>query len=305
MRISPHVLANIGRWRQAESDIWRNSIVSHGHPRAIIGALLYGYSLNLVLQHSQPPAGQEFVESLGHWVKTLEVPNLQGLHKWIHEWNRGNQETFETIFDRTKKEAVEQLRIVWLALKQNTSPERLLDRLGCFNFQTKGSGLATTIAGIYIFALQPEKTQENIILAANAIGSDTDSIAAFVGGLGGAVFGIDAIPEKWRSQLQDAPFLIHIGKSLANITTNTPVDTKIHPGIANLTTLQLLSRKILQPHLRVAHGCLGLGTTQKVETQSLLTKNKTVTIVEVRFDIGQSCKFAFRNDNPSQNLFLA
>lgn len=48
----------------------------------------------------------------------------------------------------------------------------VMKQLGCFGAK-KGSGLGTAIAGIYLFARQPELTQENIIIATNMIGTDS------------------------------------------------------------------------------------------------------------------------------------
>lgn len=304
MRISPHVLANVGRWTQAEADIWRNSIISHGHPRAIIGAILYGYALHSVLQWSESITGQELIETLGNWVKQLEIPQIPALKVWLSEWNKGRVEPFETVFTNTKQEAVEQLRLVWSALHKNELPESVLKKLGCFDRNTKGSGLGTAMAGIYLFARKPEQTQENIITAANMIGSDTDSIAAFVGGLGGAAFGLEAITETWRSQIQDAPFLIGLGKHLATIAVSEPDNKKIRSGTSGVKLGKPLSRKEVKNDMRVVHRRLGAGTLAEENTQPLLTQGRTVTIVRINFDVGQSCKFAFRADTPSETLFI-
>ncbi len=304
MRISPHVLANVGRWTQAEADIWRNSIISHGHPRGIIGAILYGYALHLVLEGSAPLVGEELIETLGNWVKSLEIPQIPELKTWISEWNKGRGESFNTVFANNKQETVEQLRLVWSALHKDESPKSVLEKLGCFDRNTKGSGLGTAIAGIYLFARHPETTQENIITAANMIGSDTDSIAAFVGGLGGAAFGLEAIPETWRSQIQDAPFLIELGKHLAAISLQKPDNLKIRPGASGMKLGKPLSRLNVNNNLQVLHRRLGMGTIAAVDTQALLTKGRTATIVNINFDVGQSCKFVFRNDAPRETLFL-
>ncbi|QOV21434.1 ADP-ribosylglycohydrolase family protein [Anabaenopsis elenkinii] len=304
MRISPHVLANGGRWEQAEADIWRNSIISHGHPRAIIGAILYGYALYTVLQLSECIVGQQLIEILGHWVKQLAIPKIAALKTWEAEWNKGRVESFEAVFEQTKQEAVEKLRLVWLGLRNDELPQSILKQLGCFEQATKGSGLATAIAGIYLFARHPEQTQQNIITAANMIGSDTDSIAAFVGGLGGAAFGLKAIPEKWRSQIQDAPFLICIGEYLAKISAGEHDKMKIRPGHNGIKLGKALSRQEVHSDMRVVHHRLGAGTITEVDKQSLLTQGRTVTIVRINFDIGQSCKLAFRGDTPSETLFI-
>lgn len=303
MRIAPHVLANVERWTQAEADIWRNSIISHGHPRAIIGALLYGYALHTVLQWSEATVGRELIEKIGSWAKQLEIPQISGIKAWLADWNQGRPEIFEAVFTSTIDEALKQLRLVWKALNSDESPESVLQKLGCFAQSTKGSGLATAVAGIYLFARQPEQTQENIIIAANMIGTDTDSIAAFVGGLGGAAFGLEAISIEWRSQIQDALLLIQLGEHLANTALGQIDKINIRPSAKGIKLGKALSRGSITSGMRVFHQRLGLGIVTEVDTQSLLSRDKTATILRINFDIGQSCKFVFRSDVASKTLF--
>jgi ADP-ribosylglycohydrolase len=303
MRIAPHVLANVGRWSQAEADIWRNTIISHGHPRAILGALLYGYALHDVIHLSSPPDGREVVARLGQAVKVMEIPNLQGLHRWLDEWNEGSPVSFKTVFEQTVQEAVALLRVVWLALQQQTESTQVLKQLGCFEPNTRGSGLATVIAGLYLFARAPTETAENIVLATNMIGSDTDSIAAFTGGLGGALQGREAVPEDWRAVLQDAEFLERLGRYLADSAWRNESNWKPRREVpaTNLGTPAVRSR--LHEYQRLIHIWLGPGIVAHVETQGLLTKSRTATIARIDFDAGQSCVFAFRTDEADVTLF--
>jgi ADP-ribosylglycohydrolase len=302
MRISPHVLANAGRWTQAEADIWRNSIISHGHPRAILGGVIYGYALHNALHWSNSTTGQELIETLGNWTKKIEIPQISSIRSWINEWNKGQVESFEKVFINTKEEAIEQLRLIWSYLHKNESPQKVLEKLGCFESSTKGSGLATGIAGIYLFARNPEQTEENIITATNMIGSDTDSIAAFVGGLGGAAFGLDAISEKWRLQIQDAELLLKIGKYLADVSNGEFNNLKIRYKSQKVNLSKSLTRQDIKPNMRIIHCLLGEGIVTKVDQQDLLTKGKTATLVNIRFDMGQSCKYAFRKDGKIDNF---
>jgi ADP-ribosylglycohydrolase len=302
MRISPHVLANVNRWEQAEVDIWRNSIISHGHPRAIVGAIIYGYALHRALHWSEIETGEDFVKALGNWSKKLEIPPITSLKSWINEWNKRRSESFEEVFIKTKEEAIDKLRLIWSALHKHEKPEQILEKLGCFTNSTKGSGLATTIAGIYLFAHNPLQTQENIVIATNMIGSDTDSIAAFIGGLGGAAFGLDAISEKWRLQIQDSNFLIKIGKYLADISNGEDNNLKIRSNSRKFTIINSLHREDIKANMRLNHRLLGEGVVINVDHQDLLTKGKTVTLVDIKFDIGQSCKYAFRKEGLIDNF---
>lgn len=305
MRIAPHVLANSGRWEQAEADIWRNAIISHGHPRAILGAVLYGYTLFEALPLTLPIESSQLVEKLGKAVKSWTIPDFPDLRTWLNEWNRGATASFETLWDQTVQEALAHLRIVWQALKHHSEPQQVLAELGCFQPDTKGSGVATALAGIYLFARAPEQTAENIVLATNMIGSDTDSIAAFTGGLGGALQGIAAIPPTWRAVLQDAPFLERLGQHLAGIAEGNHDDWQIRRKICNTDRRNPLTRSQLHEGQRLLHVWLGAGTVTTVETQSLLTKDKTATTARLNFDVGQSCVFAFRSDEPSEILYFA
>lgn len=304
MRISPHVLANANNWAQAEADIWRNSVISHGHPTAIIGALLYGYALYRVLRWSHADTGLGLIETLGKWVKDLEIPKFPEIKSWLNEWDKGSQEPFSTVFSKIKQEyTLKYLRLAYKGLQNKESPQEVLKQLGCFG-AAKGSGLSTAIAGIYLFAQQPEQTQENIIIAANMIGTDTDSIAAFAGSLGGAAFGREAISQAWQKQIQDAEFLSNIGEYLASVAIAQPQGFKIRPGMAGVKWKAKLSRQNLQPNMRVVHSRIGLGTITNVSEQSLLTKDKTVTLITINFDVGQTCYFPFRTNNPSDTLFV-
>jgi hypothetical protein len=65
-----------------------------------------------------------------------------------------------------------------------------------------------------------------------------------------------------------------------------------------------LSRQAVHSDMRVVHSRLGTGTITEVDEQSLLTQGRTVTIVRINFDVGQSCKLAFRANTPSETLFV-
>jgi hypothetical protein len=61
--------------------------------------------------------------------------------------------------------------------------------VGALNPETKGSGLATVCAAIGVFVFTGDDPEHSIYTSANLIGSDTDTIASFVGALLGARYG--------------------------------------------------------------------------------------------------------------------
>ena len=51
MRVLPIALANLGDVEKIKEEIFCNSIITHGHPRAILGAMLYGYAINQIIMY--------------------------------------------------------------------------------------------------------------------------------------------------------------------------------------------------------------------------------------------------------------
>ena len=77
---------------------------------------------------------------------------------------------------------------------------------------------------IYCFLSEPGSFTRAVLLAIS-LGGDTDTIAAMTGAISGACLGIESIPEKWRSKLQNRHYI----EELANKLYNLYLDTK-KPG---------------------------------------------------------------------------
>ncbi len=58
------------------------------------------------------------------------------------------------------------------------------------------------------------RTFEGAILAAINLGGDADSVGACCGALAGAYWGIDAIPERWRMELENFEKILHLAECL-------------------------------------------------------------------------------------------
>jgi ADP-ribosyl-[dinitrogen reductase] hydrolase len=58
------------------------------------------------------------------------------------------------------------------------------------------------------------RTLEGAILAAINLGGDADSVGACCGALAGAYWGVDAIPERWRRDLESFEKILHLAEYL-------------------------------------------------------------------------------------------
>lgn len=290
MRILPIALANVGNPEKIKEEIFCNSIITHGHPRAILGAMLYGYAINqIIVYRPEDFSWENYITQLGiDFPKKFDLSFIDRIEirEWLREWNKSSDLSFENIYAETIVEAQNQLRFVFQSIRQDLSIEDTLKKLGCFSPATKGSGIATVIAGIYIASKLHNKPLEAISEAVNALGSDTDSIAAFTGGLIGALHGQNIIPEKWRS-VQDADYLDKLAEKLLAISEDR-FDEESFIFTSNARSINTSLKDTFIMGEEVEFIPLGKGHIVSIDRQPTLTKGKFNLILEILFECGQS-----------------
>jgi len=302
MRILPIALANFGNPEKIKEEIFCNSIVTHGHPRAILGAMLYGYAVNqIIIFRPEDFNWENYITQIGlDFPKKFELSfiNKSEIKEWLKEWNKSNNKTFESVYAEIITETQNYLRLVYQSIKQNLSVQETLKKLGCFDQATKGSGTSTVIAGIYLATKFHKKPLEAIIEAVNALGSDTDSIAAFAGGLVGALHGNNIIPNKWKS-VQDSEYLDKIAERLLSISEDRfEEDTFVLTS--NLKSLNNPNKDDFSIDTEIEFIPLGKGIITFIDRQPTLTKGKYNLILEVYFDNGQSVIISKLFDNSDE-----
>ena len=84
-----------------------------------------------------------------------------------------------------------------------------------------GNGIETfnsVPTAIYSF-LSHHRSFEEAILFAVSLGGDTDTIAAMTGAIAGAYLGLDSIPDKWRSKLENRAYIEELADVLYDVWT--------------------------------------------------------------------------------------
>jgi len=71
---------------------------------------------------------------------------------------------------------------------------------------------------IYSFLAHPHSFEEAILFAVS-LGGDTDTIAAMTGAIAGAYLGLDSIPDKWRSKLENRAYIEELAAVLYDVWT--------------------------------------------------------------------------------------
>ncbi len=69
---------------------------------------------------------------------------------------------------------------------------------------------------LYSFLSHPFSFNEAVLYAIS-LGGDTDTIGAMTGAISGAYLGIDSIPEKWRTKLENRPYIEELAEQLWQI----------------------------------------------------------------------------------------
>jgi ADP-ribosylglycohydrolase len=297
MRIAPIALANLHDPGRMVTEIWRNSIVTHGHPRAILGALVYGEALRSLASDVELSAGS-FVRHLRAFTRSLDptIP-ADDLTYWRANWNEGGAK-FERLWPEFASEMDAMLA---LALEgQRGDLRETYTRLGCFEPATKGSGTSTVVAAIAVFLRHGRNFERLALEAANMLGSDTDTIGAMAGSLAGAWLGFTDIPERWATIMADYTYLNRVAEFLTlaalrkapdNFLRLTPLVSGSAPSEGSL--LGALDRQDVIKGRRYWHSLLGLGWANAVESQEVgrPTPKGRVIMATVQFDFGQTCKF--------------
>lgn len=298
MRVGPLALANPHRPDTLSDGVWVSSVATHGHPTAIVGSLLYGHALRLCIERGDTLSREEFTSDLIEVMDAVEPPQSPEFDEWLDVWNRGSRTSFDRLLATKRDEVVNELKYIGQLSPDPDAIPQYMERVGCFRPETRGSGTATVLAAIVIFLQAGGNVRRAVTRTINQLGSDTDTIGSFVGGLCGARHGYEAVPHEWASELQDYDYFMRVATEIARVASGSgmgghallPQPSGELASLPNL--LDALQSEEINAKERVYHPVLGPGWVESVDVQQLRRKDGgKVLFVRVQFDIGQSCKF--------------
>jgi len=300
MRVAPIALANVSHPGVLSKEVFRNAIVTHGHPRAILGALVYARALQFLAATRQPHL-QDFLAALHEFVRAdhLAVLNDAELSAWHERWNAGAEETtFEMLWKQTQKEMEQQLDVALNSRDHGVPVRQVLKELGCLVPATKGSGTGTVAAALAIFLRRGKSFKHTVVEAVNQIGSDTDTIGSMAAGLSGAYLGYTAIPERWACRMQDFSYFLRVSEALTRMALRRAqrndllLDRDYSTQSEAHNLLDVLQRREVTNGMRVWHPLFGLGWVTYADSKPVRRKGAgSMLQARVCFDVGQSCVF--------------
>lgn len=306
MRNIPIALVNINNEKRFIIDTIKNALITHGHPRAIIGSLLIGAAQIYLLKNISIDKLLEYIlHILNTSSQTIKTINDNKITTWLREVEKKGKINFCQEFDKYLKEASEFIRKIPEYLNKNENTYYNFTKANTPAY--KGSGISTTCVAIYMFIKFLEQPKEALIRAANFIGSDTDTIASFVGSLIGSYFGksVNSKFTELSEQLQDRDYFTKIAHTLWRIYSKKIEIQESSQKIEKLESylkilawefgLHELFWEILQEGDRVIHPVLGKGTIEyKVIKKIAKREDYVAKIFKIKFDCGQTAYFHSR-----------
>ncbi len=220
MRIQPHV------WSMREersdlliADVIANSVATHGHPRGILGAVFHAHCLAHALRWRQVPGPEvwdDIAASLDQ-VGELVQQDTRFSELWLGQWQLHSGQRFPDLVKSVADEVRSDLRLIGSSGgKLGDRYRQALQVLEAFRPDQRGSGTKTAILAALVAWLHADDPQGAVVLAANAPGTDTDTIATMAGALVGAV--CDVAPE---GDIADRDYLLHEADRMWAISQGT------------------------------------------------------------------------------------
>jgi len=217
MRILPHVIANEEKSNIEELmiDIIKDTLITHGHPRAFLGATCYAYALNYLLNKEDILDYGELITAVingkNYW---SDIPIYKLKNEWFHIIERCKVYNFGEEWEKVCKDMLYKLEKIKGILKRGLmlNDAEVLTELGCFS-KAKGAGDVTILSAIYLASKYASNPLLGIKVSAFLFGADTDTIASITGGLLGMLNGMDWIPKEWK-KVQDYECFLQITELL-------------------------------------------------------------------------------------------
>lgn len=260
MRIQPHVWSSKGDDQEMLLNVFRDAITTHGHPHGFCGAIFHALVLKETLQEGSIPGPSSWKEIAQQF---LELPKIiredsQLVDFWLASWERETKNTLEEAMSRFCGEALHDISRVSEAINDNpvAAYKSAISSIGCLTDRFRGSGFKTALAAsVLSYLYRSEPIEEALVLSANVLESDTDTIATMAGALLGAIAGRSPI---WN--IQDSDYIISDATRLANIAIGNPQSSFSYPDIGrwNPPVNQGASIRVYEDRLAIA----GLGALE-------------------------------------------
>lgn len=195
MRVQPHVWAARAP-ADAESylpDVVRNAVCTHSHPAGLAGAVFHALCVAHVMRFGDIPSPDDLraaVRAADCLPEIIEADTELGYWRAVFEQEAGDfVDAWAMAMDEVR-DAVDLVAACTTGGVEEERYNRIVNALKLRDPARRGSGLLTAVAAVGL-AWCEARPAEAMRIAANAIGTDTDTIATMAGAILGATADVD------------------------------------------------------------------------------------------------------------------
>ena len=216
-RILPHVAAaGEGEFKETAAKILSNAIVTHGHPRALLGALAYGYALWRAFRQETTLSYGQLVDELINTSDVWAAPPGPGVlpNAW-HDQAKTFLPNFQEIWSSVKSEILQRLEIAKGELNQGSLcvDSEALGRIKRLDARLGGSGVMAAVSALFLASRHASAPNEGVGVAASIPGVDTATLASMTGALLGALYGTGWL-DPVRGKIESAIYIERLAKAI-------------------------------------------------------------------------------------------
>ncbi|MEU7888108.1 ADP-ribosylglycohydrolase family protein [Microbispora bryophytorum] len=299
MRIAPHAV--VTAVDQSSSALLQRVILdgisTHGHPRALLGALIHALALRYALTLKGTLKYSDLLDFLYSDLSWQDSALLDVLpDSWKSGYAAVAHEPATSAWQRTVDETRALLEVALLALTRGAlaDDEVVLERLGCFDAHKNGAGHITAVASAYIAARSATRPMSGLLLSAFLSRADTDTLASMAASVLGALHGPDWL-HPLSDQVQDSSYLKAMSRLLTQraqldeSATATQDGTAVKQPPVSIRDIERY-RDQLEPHRAGKHPFLdGRGArVEEIEELTSASESYRVTRWRIRTIDGQS-----------------
>lgn len=219
MRVLPHCVRSGDDFGAVGELIFADGIATHGHPRALVGALAYAYALWRALRRQDRlPYGALIEDTRSEVATWSRLPDVGDIAPgWQLAAREASDDSYDNLWEETVSEMQDLLSVCAQAIGQGalSVDEETLHQLGVFDKKVGSAGTVTTAAALFLASRYASRPAQGLLAAAFAPRADTDTLASMTGSLLAAISGEDWLGRA-SEQVQDDRFLIRLARALVS-----------------------------------------------------------------------------------------
>ena len=297
MRVQPHIWAakDLTAPECFLPDVIRNTVCTHSHPHGLLGAVVHALALADAMNTQRIPGPEKLRDLLD--VAAL-VPSLLQADEslsWIW-WTKREEAagSFQDAWDRTVTQCRDAIYGAQACVDSQRGAEAytaIVDRLGLKERHQRGTGTLCSVAAVALAWCEPN-VEDALTIAANAIDTDTDTIATLAGAIMGAV--ADKSPQV---EVMDEKLIRSEASRLAAMALGADIKGHSYPDLYNWQAPRAQG-DALSKTSKGSYWVSGLGKAEPLE-QPIESSNSTFKWQWIKLDFGQTMLIKRRSVLPT------